>query len=108
MFVLSALVVVGIPLTTNLATAQRASDENEARGGPRRVFTNASLNDRYGFHVLALTMNRADPNTGGSFPFAIAGYYEFMGDGTLTGKDILSRGGDQQIIPREYTGTVQS
>ena len=91
-FVLSALVVVGTPLTTNRTTAQPASDGNEARGGPRRVFTNASLNDRYGFHVLALTMNPANPNTGGSFPFAIAGYYEFMGDGTLTGKDVVSRG----------------
>jgi hypothetical protein len=106
-FVLSALVVVGTPLTTNRTTAQPASHENEVRGGPRRVFTNASLNDRYGFHVLALTMNPADPNTGGSFPFAIAGYYEFMGDGSLAGKDVVSRGRDQQIVPREYAGTYQ-
>jgi hypothetical protein len=65
-------------------------------------FTNQTLNDKYGFHVLALSL---DPTftTGRSIPFAISGYYEFHGDGTLNGKDTVSTQG--VIIPRQYTGT---
>lgn len=67
-------------------------------------FTNQTLNDKYGFHVLALSL---DPtNTfGASNPFAVSGYYEFHGDGTLRGGDTVSRNG--VIIPRQYTGTYQ-
>ena len=43
--------------------------------------------------------------TGGSNPFAVSGYYEFHGDGTLNGADTVSRNGI--IIPRTYTGTYQ-
>jgi hypothetical protein len=69
----------------------------------RNDFTNATLNDRYGFHVLALTLNLPDVTTGKSIPFAVSGYYQFNGDGTLTGKDTVSTQGS--IIERSYTGT---
>lgn len=69
----------------------------------RNSFTNATLNDRYGFHVLALRLNLPDMTTGASIPFAISGYYEFNGDGTLSGKDTVSTQG--QIIERTYRGS---
>ncbi len=101
---LAAALVVAGPASMHSVTAKSVVRASEGQGGPRRSFNNASLNDRYGFHVLALGMNPANPTTGGSLPFAIAGYYEFMGDGTLSGRDVVSRGGDQQIVPREYPG----
>jgi hypothetical protein len=74
-------------------------------------FSNATLNDRYGFHTLALSLD-TDPRTGPSYPFAISGYYYFHGDGTLDGKDTVSASfgggpnGDQPaVVKREYTGT---
>ena len=73
------------------------------RAQVRNDFTNATLNDRYGFHVLALTLNLPDTTAGAAFPFAVSGYYEFHGDGTLSGKDTVSSGG--RIIERKYTGT---
>jgi hypothetical protein len=74
-----------------------------AEAQSRNGFNNATLNDRYGFHVLALSLNLPDVTTGASFPFATSGYYDFHGDGTLTGKDTVSRGG--AITHRSYTGT---
>jgi hypothetical protein len=103
-----ALVLAGPLGSHRPAAAPAAHDfDGQGPGSPRRGFNNASLNDRYGFHVLALTMNPASPGTGGSFPFAIAGYYEFMGDGTLSGRDVVSHGGDSRIVGREYAGTYQ-
>jgi hypothetical protein len=66
-----------------------------------RVFLSS---DKYGFHVLALTLDPSN-TLGASNPFAVSGYYEFHGDGTLNGADTVSRNGD--IIPRTYTGTYQ-
>ena len=63
------------------------------------TFTNATLNDRYGFHVIALRSNGQ--------PFAISGYYQFNGTGTLSGKDTVSNGSPDQISQRAYTGTYQ-
>jgi hypothetical protein len=56
-------------------------------------FNNHSLNDKYGFHVLALTLDPSD-TLGASNPFAVSGYYEFHGDGTLNGADSVSRKGE--------------
>ena len=67
------------------------------------AFNNSTLNDRYGFHVLALSLNLPDVTTGKSIPFAISGYYQFNGDGTLNGKDTVSTRG--VIIERAYNGT---
>jgi hypothetical protein len=69
-----------------------------------KAFNNHTLDDKYGFHVLALSL---DPTftLGASNPFAVSGYYEFHGDGTLNGADTVSRNGI--IIPRTYTGTYQ-
>lgn len=70
-------------------------------------FNNDTLHDKYGFHVLALNLDLPDSNftTGASFPFAVSGYYDFHGDGTLNGSDTVSTHGN--IIPRQYTGTYQ-
>ena len=86
---------------TLLSLASSSVAEAQARNG----FTNASLNDRYGFHVLALSLGLPDVTLGPSNPFAVSGYYEFNGDGTLSGKDTVSRNGT--IIKRSYTGTYQ-
>lgn len=69
-----------------------------------KAFSNHTLNDKYGFHVLALTLDPSD-TLGASNPFAVSGYYEFHGDGTLNGADTVSRNGI--IVPRTYTGTYQ-
>jgi len=49
--------------------------------------------DKYGFHVLALTHDPSN-TLGASNPFAVGGYYEFHGDGTLNGADTVSRNGE--------------
>jgi hypothetical protein len=67
-------------------------------------FNNHTLDDKYGFHVLALSLDPSN-TLGASNPFAVSGYYEFHGDGTLNGADTVSRNGI--IIPRTYTGTYQ-
>jgi hypothetical protein len=69
----------------------------------RNGFTDETLHDRYAFHVLALSLALPNVTTGASVPFAVAGYYSFNGNGTLTGKDTVSTQG--QIIERSYTGT---
>jgi hypothetical protein len=84
---------------TLLSLAWSSIAEAQARNG----FTDATLNDRYGFHVLALSLGLPDVTTGSSYPFAVSGYYEFNGDGTLSGKDTVSTQGS--IIKRSYTGT---
>jgi hypothetical protein len=86
---------------TLLSLAWSSIAEGQARNG----FNNASLNDRYGFHVLALSLGLPDVTLGPSNPFAVSGYYEFNGDGTLSGKDTVSRAGS--IIKRTYTGTYR-
>jgi hypothetical protein len=108
-FALATITVLGIPAQRPTAAETsvqgvQSSEEAKDRG---RQFTNATLRDRYGFHVLALAMDPANPTTGGSFPFAISGYYQFNGDGTLYGKDTVSRGRTLEILDREYLGTYQ-
>lgn len=67
-------------------------------------FSNQTLHDKYGFHVLALSLDPSNPAaTGSARPFAISGYYDFHGDGTLNGVDTVSTRG--VIIPRQYPGT---
>lgn len=63
------------------------------------TFNNSTLNDRYGFHVIALHSNGQ--------PFAVGGYYQFNGNGTLSGKDTVSEGSPDVIAQRAYTGTYQ-
>jgi hypothetical protein len=75
-----------------------------ARADGDKAFNNHTLDDKYGFHVMALTLDPSN-TLGASNPFAISGYYEFHGDGTLNGADTVSRNGN--IIPRTYTGTYQ-
>jgi hypothetical protein len=75
-----------------------------ARANDDKTFNNHTLNDKYGFHVLALSLDPSN-TLGASNPFAVSGYYEFHGDGTLNGADTVSRNGS--IIPRRYTGTYQ-
>src|SRR5438445_13513646 len=70
-----------------------------SRAQVANTFTNATLNDRYGFHVVAEHSNGQ--------PFAISGYYQFNGNGTLSGKDVVSDGSPTQISQRQYTGTYQ-
>jgi hypothetical protein len=65
-------------------------------------FSNQDLNDKYGFHTLALSLNKSF-QTGPSYPFAISGYYQFNGDGTLSGADTVSEQG--VIFTRQYSGT---
>jgi hypothetical protein len=69
----------------------------------KRKFSDATLDDRYAFHTLALRVDQDNPTTGPSIPFAISGYYFFHGDGTLDGKDTVSMQG--QILERAYNGT---
>ena len=53
-------------------------------------FSNQNLHDKYGFHVLALSLDPSKPApTGSARPFAISGYYDFHGDGTLNGVDTV-------------------
>ena len=75
-----------------------------ARADADEAFNNHTLNDKYGFHVLALSLDPSN-TLGASNPFAVSGYYEFHGDGTLNGADTVSRNGI--IIKRKYTGTYQ-
>lgn len=69
-------------------------------------FNNGTLHDTYGFHVLALHLEPTDPtaSTGLTHPFAISGYYNFHGDGTLHGQDTVVDS-DGSITPRSYDGT---
>jgi hypothetical protein len=45
---------------------------------PANHFTNATLNDRYGYSVIALHSD--------GHPFAVSGYYQFNGNETRSGK----------------------
>src|SRR5690348_15242572 len=83
-------------LLLSLGSAVRAGAQD------RDDFSNESLNGRYGFHVLALSLNLPDVTTGASVPFAVSGYYKFNGDGTLSGEDTVSTQG--VIVPRSYAG----
>jgi len=83
-------------LVAGLAFRARAAADNK--------FGNHTLNDKYGFHSLALSLDPSN-TLGASDPFAVSGYYDFHGDGTMNGADTVSRDGN--IIPRTYTGTYQ-
>jgi hypothetical protein len=108
-FALATITVLGIQSQRSTAAETSVQDVQSSEGGKDsgRQFSNATLRDRYGFHVLALAMDAANPTTGGSFPFAISGYYQFNGDGTLYGKDTVSRGRTLEILDREYLGSYQ-
>jgi hypothetical protein len=90
-------------------TAQESSEDSRHKENSKHCdFGNATLNDRYGFHTFAVTLNPSDTRLGESVPFAISGYYHFHGDGTLDGKDTVSRGefgGPSEIEHRQYNGT---
>jgi hypothetical protein len=66
---LAGTCTVGLVLAGNMEGA-----ENSASRGVRNDFSNATLNDRYGFHVIAFR---------GSVPFAVSGFYRFNGKFTL-------------------------
>ena len=84
----------------------QAQDEGVAKQASLRpAYRNAHLNDRYGFHTLALRLDLSNPTTGASAPFAISGYYQFNGDGTLIGKDTLIQ--NLMVTDREYEGTYR-
>jgi hypothetical protein len=70
---------------------------SDSKAQVRNDFSNASLNDRYGYHVIALHSNGR--------PFAFSGYCRFNGDGTLSGKDTASTDSPDTIKERVYTGT---
>jgi hypothetical protein len=91
------------PSTTETTEAQ--DNESVNQRGLRPAYRNAHLNDRYGFHVLALRLDSATPTTGASTPFAISGYYQFNGDGTLIGRDTLVM--NLMVTERQYEGTYQ-
>ena len=88
-------------------TPQRITAQDVTAEARQCEFSNATLNDRYGFHTFAVTLNETDTTLGASLPFAISGYYHFHGDGTLDGKDTVSTGlsGTPAIVPRQYKGT---
>jgi hypothetical protein len=66
-------------------------------------FSEETLNDRYGFHVIAFSTVGTQ-----AIPFAISGYYRFHGDGKLTGQDVVSATGPgAEVIHREYEGTYE-
>ena len=104
----ACLPLLAICLSVPSASAQSsaaATARLEERHEPE--FSDTTLNDRYGFHVLALRLTGSDVSTGGSRPFAISGYYHFHGDGTLDGRDHVSSGisGTPLVVERVYTGT---
>ena len=90
--------------TVCVAMAIAAGLTFRARADVDRTFDNHTLHDKYGFHVVALSLDPSN-TLGASNPFAVSGYYEFHGDGTLNGADTVSRNGN--IFPRTYTGTYQ-
>jgi len=101
-------------LVAALAGAPKPATAHDANEGSKHKETTVScdfkeptLNDKYGFHSLATMLNPNDTSFGASHAFAVAGYYNFHGDGTLDGKDTLSTvlSGTPQIVHREYTGT---
>jgi hypothetical protein len=94
----------GILLGVCIVTVLAASVTFRARADEDKKFDNHTLNDKYGFHSLALSLDPSN-TLGASDPFAVSGYYEFHGDGTMNGADTVSRDGN--IIPRTYTGTYQ-
>lgn len=98
--ILSAVCVSAMLMAAVTWTRRAHADGN----GWTRPFTNQTLNDKYGFHVLALSLDPTN-TLGGSNPFAVSGYYEFHGDGTMRGADTVSRNG--VIKPRQYTGRYQ-
>src|SRR4051812_5294275 len=84
-----ALAVSILLLICSASSPFKAQDREDQRQH-EEYFNNASLNDRYGFHVLALSVDPSNPTTGASSPFAIAGYTYFHGDGTFDSKDTIS------------------
>lgn len=84
-------VVIGLFLTGDLG-AQTSS-------GVRNDFSNATLNDRYGFHTIAWR---------GRVPFAVSGFYRFDGRGNMRGQDVVSDTQNPPVVAqREYEGTYE-
>jgi hypothetical protein len=84
---------------------QAQDNESANQRGLRPAYRNSDLSDRYGFHVMPLRLDAANPTTGASTPFAISGYYQFNGDGTLIGRDTVVM--NLMATRREYDGTYQ-
>lgn len=101
---------VSVPLvifTATIATGLLVAADSGANAGEtgtsaatvRNDFSNATLNDRYGFHTLAFR---------GAVPFAISGFYRFDGNGGLTGRDVVSdTEAPPVVVHREYRGTYE-
>lgn len=87
------------------ALAQEQDNELANQVRLRRAYRNAHLNDRYGFHTMALRLDPANPTAGASTPFAISGYYQFNGDGTLIGRDTVIM--NLMVTERAYEGTYR-
>lgn len=104
---LALAVLVTITLHVNAQTSTQEQDSQAASQALqlRAAYRNAHLNDRYGFHTLALRLDTANPTAGASTPFAISGYYQFNGDGTLIGRDTLIM--NLMVTDRQYEGTYQ-
>ena len=96
---LPTILVLGILVQASHLTAGESSSGDT---GVRNDFSNASLNDRYGFHTLAFS---------GDVPFAISGFYRFNGNGRLTGRDVVSAAGADEsahgVAEREYEGRYE-
>ena len=95
-------------LICSVSSPVKAHDRDDQ--GQHDEFNNASLNDRYGSHVVGVRVDPSNPTTGAGFPFAIAGYIHFHGDGTFDGKDTISTIGPNntpEINNRQYSGTYQ-
>ena len=60
-----------------------------ARANDDKAFNDHTLNDKYGFHVLALSLDPSN-TLGASNLSRSSGYHEFHGDGTLNGADTVS------------------
>jgi hypothetical protein len=91
--------------TSGEQDAQAQDDGLAKQQRLRPAYRNSHLNDRYGFHVMPLRLDPAAPTAGASTPFAISGYYQFNGDGTLIGRDTVVM--NLTATNREYDGTYQ-
>lgn len=92
---LAGPVAIGLFLASELEAQTNATETR----GVRNDFSNATLNDRYGFHTIAFR---------GSVPFAISGFYRFNGRGSLSGQDVVSDTEEPPVVvQREYEGTYE-
>jgi hypothetical protein len=95
---ITAAVTAGLLISGDLGA--QSNNDTAALSTVRNDFTNATLNDRYGFSVIA---HRAE----GVGPFAISGFYKFDGKGNMIGRDLVSETASDPptVFHREYSGT---